>query len=99
MFKKYRIKSHLRFCIFLTLVLILTIITTGTVLGFNESAGITKEQYTEVKIIVGDTLWDLAKSYGPKDKDIRRTVHRICKINDISAHDIQPGQSILIPIN
>ena len=40
---------------------------------------------------------DLAKLW-TKDKDIRRTVHRICN-NDISVCDIQPGQSILIPIN
>ncbi|NLY70579.1 MAG: hypothetical protein GX076_02695 [Clostridiales bacterium] len=99
MFRKYRIKSHFRFCTFLTLALILIIVATGTVLGFNDSAGITKEQYVEIKIIAGDNLWNLARLYGPKDQDIRRIVHRICMINNISAHEIQPNQNILIPIN
>jgi len=73
------------------------ILTAGTVVGANEALSLTKPVYTEVQIISGDTLWDLAKEYGPNDRDVRKVIHAICEINDISADDIQPGQSILIP--
>jgi len=95
--KRYRIKSKFRFTIFLTLVIVMIILTAGTVVGANEALSLTKPVYTEVQIISGDTLWDLAKEYGPNDRDVRKVIHAICEINDISADDIQPGQSILIP--
>lgn len=95
--KRYRIKSEFRFTLFLTLVMVMIILTAGTVLGANEALSLTKPVYTEVQIISGDTLWELAKEYGPNDRDVRKVIHAICEINDITADDIQPGQSILIP--
>lgn len=95
--KRYKIKSRLRFSIFLTLIMIVVICTTSTVLGANEAESLTKPIYTEVQIQSGDTLWDLAKAYGPTNRDIRKVIYAICEINEIAANEIQPDQSILIP--
>lgn len=95
--KKYRIQSQLRFTVFLVLAAIIIFTATTTALGFNQAEALTKPVYTEIQIQNGDTLWDLAKEYGPKDQDIRKVVYAICEINQIQADELQSGQSILIP--
>lgn len=95
--KKYRIKSRVRFTMFLTAVMFMLISITGMFLGDNQAESLTKPVYSEIVIQRGDTLWDLAHEFGPADKDVREVVHEICIVNDISADSIYPGQTILIP--
>lgn len=82
---------------FLTAVMLVLISITGMLIGDNQAESLTKPVYSEVVIQYGDTLWDLALEFGPADKDIREVVHEICRINDITAESIYPGQTILIP--
>lgn len=77
--------------------LIIIISAAGNIIGENQVLSLTKPMYTEITIVTGDTLWELAKAYGPVDQDVRKVIHAICKINDTSAEKIQPGQKILIP--
>ena len=95
--KKYRIKNRTRFTAFLTILILTSSFISGSVLGlFNASSkDITK--YTTVKVESGDTLWNLAKQYGSTNKDIREVIYEICKINNVSAESLQPGQFITIP--
>ncbi len=95
--KRYRIRSKFRFCLSLTIALIILISASGIVTGENQALSLTKPAYTEILVVTGDTLWDLAKAYGPDDRDIRQVVHAICKVNNISADQLQTGQKILIP--
>lgn len=94
--KHHRIKSHVRFTIFVTLVMILCLSTVVSVFGKDADA-MTKQTYTEIRIQTGDTLWELAKAYGPKDEDIRQVIYAICEINHITADELQSGQTIQIP--
>ncbi|GAB1475343.1 hypothetical protein MASR2M70_01750 [Bacillota bacterium] len=94
---RHRIKSKLRFCISLSIMLIILFSAVGNVAGYGQALSMTKPEYTEITVITGDTLWDLAKTYGPDDKDIRKVVHAICIVNDISPDRLQSGQKILIP--
>lgn len=94
--KRYKIKSKLRFTLFMTIVLLIVFSFAGTIFGAN-AEGLTKSTYSEIQIQTGDTLWELAQEFGPNDKDVREVVYEICKINDISADSIYPGQTILIP--
>lgn len=96
--KKYRIKSTFRFTLFMTIAILILFSFAGTVVGANNAECLTKTNYSEVRIESGDTLWDLAKEFGPNDKDVREVIYDICKINDISADSIYPGQTILIPV-
>lgn len=97
MYKKYKIKSRFRFTVFTALMLALVISLTGLVTGTNTADSLTKITYAKVQIQVGDNLWSLAKEFGPEDQDIRRVVYEICKLNQITADSIYPGQVIWIP--
>ena len=81
----------------MTVAILFMISVTGTLIGNNDAESLTKPVYSEIVIQSGDTLWDLAREFGPDDKDVREVVYAICRINDISADSIYPGQTILIP--
>jgi nucleoid-associated protein YgaU len=51
-----------------------------------------------VRVVVspGDTLWDLARRYGPPDEDLRRVVDRISETNHLTGSLIRPGQVLWI---
>ncbi|SKA86677.1 LysM domain-containing protein [Caloramator quimbayensis] len=53
--------------------------------------------YTRVTIYKGDTLWKIAKEYGPKNKDIRKTIYEIKKINNLETSILIPGEQLIIP--
>lgn len=95
--KKYRIKSKIRFTLFITLLLLFFFSSVGTALGAYNSESLTKPVYTEILVQSGDTLWNLAQEFGPDNLDTRAVVYEICKINEITADSIFPGQKILIP--
>ena len=96
--KTYRIKSRLRFTVFIALMIIITVSSTNTMLGLYDASSLTVKEYKSVEICSGDTLWQLAKEHMPSDMDTRRAVHQICNLNDIAAADIYPGQTIQIPV-
>lgn len=96
--KRYRIKSKYRFTLFVAIMLVLVISMVGTFTGNNTVESLTKVTYAEVQVEPGDTLWDLAKSFGPPDQDLRKVVFEICKINHVSADTIYPGQTLRIPL-
>lgn len=95
--KRYRIRSHTRFTIFLTLVILSTIYFAGLAFGGSQAVSLTEPAYATIIVQNGDTLWGLAKAYGPEHQDIRRTVYTICQINSITPDDIKPGDMIWIP--
>ncbi|MDD4563865.1 MAG: LysM peptidoglycan-binding domain-containing protein [Eubacteriales bacterium] len=96
--RKYRIKSKIRFTLFLTIVLFVIFSAAGTIIGTYNAESLTKTTYSEIRVQTGDTLWDLAREFGPDNKDIRKIVYEICKVNDVSAESIYPGQTLLIPV-
>ena len=95
--KKHRIRSKFRFTIFLAVAILVVISLTGTIFGANDAESLTKPVYSEIIVQSGDTLWNLAQEFGPDHKDLREVIFEICKLNDISADGIYPGQAILIP--
>jgi hypothetical protein len=44
----------------------------------------------------GDTLWTLAREYGPADQDIRAVIGDIRTLNRLDGSLIRPGQVLLI---
>jgi len=96
--KKYRIKSRVRFFSFVLVMMLLTVTATNTVLGLNNAEGQTKDQYAVVEVLYGDTIWDIASDHLSGDMDLRDAVHIIMSINNISAEELQPGQTLKIPV-
>lgn len=96
--KKYRIKSRVRFTIFIVLMLLITATATSAVLGFSNANGMAEKQYVEVQVKAGDTLWSIADEYMPNDMDRRESVHIISQTNNTSASQLSPGQILNIPV-
>lgn len=74
----------------------------GTVSLFTNSKGvhseIFREEYREVMILQGDTLWNLAVSNMPDRYDIRYLVYKLKEFNNLDSAHIYPGDTIKIPI-
>lgn len=96
--KKYRITSKFRFTLFMAAAILCVLTTAGTVLGFNTVNSAALDQYYLVEVESGDTLWDIASVYGPEHQNVRKTVHEICDINEISADQLLTGQKIIVPV-
>ena len=76
-------------CIVCTLVLLVGITTISA-----------KETYNTKTVIVGygDSLWSLVSENCNGNKNIRRVIAEVRKINDIDGSHLDVGDSILIPI-
>lgn len=96
--KKYRITSKFRFALFVAAVILCIFTAFNTVIGFNTVSSSSIDQYYQVSVQSGDTLWDIASEYGPEDADVRQIVHEICSINEITADTLQAGQKIIVPV-
>ena len=94
--KTLKVKSRVRFTAFVLIMLFAVTGLFNTMLGLNDALGLTKQEYVEVSINSGDTLWTIAEQYMPSDMDIRKAVHIIKNVNEIDSQ-LQPGQTILIP--
>lgn len=98
MFKKYRIRSKSRFTIFVSVMLIVIIMCMGFITGRFDAEGSSRSEYVSVTVSSGDTLWDIACRYCDQDTDVRRFIHEISELNDVSAGELAPGQILLIPV-
>jgi nucleoid-associated protein YgaU len=71
----------------------------NTILGLNNASSLTQQEYMEITVQHGDTLWNIAGKYMAETNDIRRAVYTLCNINEISAHELKAGQTLRIPVN
>ena len=98
MSKNYRIKSRFRFTVFVVLTIVLTTTAANFALGLNTAASSTVQEYMDVEIKSGDTLWNIAETYMPDNMDTRKAVYQICSLNDISADELYAGMTIQVPV-
>ncbi|MFV1971480.1 MAG: LysM peptidoglycan-binding domain-containing protein [Acidimicrobiia bacterium] len=76
--------------------------TVVVVLLFLSSAVQATGQITDTadyRVKPGDTLWEIAQTYGPDNADTRRVVAAIEKLNQIDGGNLQAGQVIAIPVH
>ena len=96
---RYRINNRVRFTLFVVLAILFITTFANIALGLNTASSATYVDYTEVKVMSGDTLWTIAQTYMDDDSDIRKSVHELCMINDINASQLQAGMTLLVPIS
>ena len=96
--KRYRIKNRVRFASFIVISLLLVCTIFNTALGFNDALALSEQQYIEIEVESGDTLWTIADEYMPDDMDIREAVYMICEVNDVDANTLYAGQTLNIPV-
>lgn len=91
--KRTRIANKSRFMLFCSIcVLIITMSVSSLT-----SAQSTKSTYT-LCVASGDTLWEIARSSNTKDKDLRKVVDDIMRLNNMRSTNIKSGDIIQIPI-
>jgi len=95
--KRYRIVNKFRFTIFITVCLLLIIFLCGALLGFFNTEAASVQEFVSVRVQPGDTLWDLAKEYGPSNCDVRKVIYDICELNGVDAGSLQIGTYLTIP--
>ena len=98
MTKRYRISNRFRFTVFVVLTIILLTTAINFALGLNTAASLTIQDYMDVEIKSGDTLWNIAQTYMPDDKDTRKAVYQLCSLNDISSDHLYSVITIQVPI-
>ncbi|QCX32309.1 LysM peptidoglycan-binding domain-containing protein [Caloramator sp. E03] len=86
-------KSMKRCILFIMLIIILLLS-----FAFNDKTK-AERTYTKITVYSGDTLWSIAKKYGSNQKDIRKTIYDIKKINKLNSSIIVPGEQLLIPVD
>ena len=95
---KFRIQNRIRFTLFVVASIILFTVTINFALDLNTASSSTKQEYTQVKVVSGDTLWSIADTYMPDNPDIRKSVYQLCQLNDINADELYAGMTILVQI-
>lgn len=90
--KKYRLNNKKRFFSILFLLLI-GVMLAGSVVA---QAGNVRNEYREVTVMPGDTLWEIAQENGG-DMDIRKYVYNIKKVNKLENATIYAGQKLYLP--
>ncbi|MFS1512562.1 LysM peptidoglycan-binding domain-containing protein [Chengkuizengella sp. SCS-71B] len=56
-----------------------------------------EEQFIQIYVKPGDTLWSIAKCYVPREMDIRYFISKIKNKNHLENSNIIIGQALLIP--
>ncbi|NLJ79089.1 MAG: LysM peptidoglycan-binding domain-containing protein [Tissierellia bacterium] len=96
---RYRIVNKKRFISFIMISIIFLLSIIFLFFQNNRVYSSTyKENYIVIKIIQGDTLWNIAMEYKPEGYDIRKMVFEIIEYNDIENVNIHPGDLIKVPI-
>lgn len=97
--KKLRIVNKKRFMLSTTFLMIILFFMISNVFAvINRVEGFQEPKYKEVVVTGGDTVWNLAREYSPKNKDVRKAIYEISMVNDLDSYDIFPGQVIKIPL-
>lgn len=96
--KKYKITNKRKFISFLMLVFTMAILMVFIFVKDSKVYSSTyQEDYINVKIVEGDTLWNIAINNMPKNYDVRKMVFEIIEFNHMENADIYPGDIIKIP--
>jgi len=94
---KFKVVNKFRFITFLTVCILLIAFSISALC--NVATAQRKQEYKTVEVMYGDTLWEIAKTYGDPDKDVREVIYDICKINNVNASSLKAGMEIKVPAN
>ena len=56
------------------------------------------ESYETVRVSAGDSLWSIAQENYPEQKDLRKVIYSIEKINSLDGSEIFSGQELQLPM-
>jgi hypothetical protein len=95
----YRIANPIRFFIFVFICVMVLVFAGFSVLNIGRAEAAAVNTYAQVSVSENESLWSIAERYNDDvDIDTREVVHEICEVNDISAADVQAGDTIFVPV-
>ncbi len=89
--------DYKKLCRSITVLFVLVIAIMWVSGSFGGSAMVKEQMYEIVYVQPGDTLWDIAKDYN--DGDIRKTVEKIKKFNNLKNSALVAYDTIKIPVD
>lgn len=96
--KRYRVVNKTRFFTFVTsLIVIVLMIISSIFFKAKAHSSLHMEEFYEIEVKEGDTLWEIAGKYLPGERDIRKKVYRIKIFNGMDSANIFPGDIIKVP--
>jgi len=95
--KKYKITDRRKFARFIVCCVLMIASLTTFVLGLTVSEASSDMETVFVTVQRGDSLWSLAKTYGPENADPRVVIYNIQQLNQLDSADIYPGDVLEIP--
>lgn len=96
--KKYKIVNKKRFYLFITSIFVVLAIIIFSLISNNKvHSSVYEIHYEEVKVVEGDTLWNIALAYLPEKTDVRKVIYDIKRFNNMNSSYIYPGDTIKIP--
>lgn len=93
--KRTRIANKSRFMMFCSICVLIITLSVGSFTSVQATKS--TETYT-LCVASGDTLWEIARSSNTKNKDLRKVVDDIMKINNMRSTNIKSGDMLRIPI-
>lgn len=93
------IVNRMRFIVATMLALILLSIIFSYITGNFMSVASTNQDYLEITVVPGDTLWEIASQYNYYNEDIRQVLYNIQSTNQMTSSTIYPGQVLIIPVS
>lgn len=82
-------------------IMLVALVLVSTVLSFSAlSSGDKKSynEYEEIYVRPGDTLWSIAEDFYGSDMDLREAVFMVKECSGIDSASISVGQKLLIPV-
>ncbi len=97
--KRYRVINKKRFYLFISTLFILLLISILVMTNSIKVHSVVFDQeYREIQVLQGDTLWSIAVENMPDDYDTRYLVYTLKEFNDLESAYIYPGDIIRIPV-
>ena len=81
----------------LTFMFIVSFLFLMMTLGNVNSYGDGEVEYISVTVQAGDSLWKIADEVTPDHRDLRETMFKIIKHNDLANEIVYPGQVLEVP--